>query len=170
MTILITGGTGKTGSRLARRLVDANYPVLLTSRKGVVLEPFKGIKRIYIVAPDGGRAGEVIEPMKPFIDLAVTKGVNRFVLLSATILEAGGPVMGKVHEYLLSLQVDYAILRPSWFYENLLTVHLHDIKENNTIATASVDGKLDSCLQDLVFEALIDAKSHNTDHILTACL
>ncbi len=128
----------RTGSRLARRLLDANYPVLLTSREGVVPEPFKGvtfdwydpstfgnpfaadpnIDRIYIVAPDGGRAGEVIEPMKPFIDLAITKGVNRFVLLSATTLETGGPAMGKVHEYLLSLQADYAILRPSWFYGN----------------------------------------------------
>ncbi|PBK97767.1 NAD(P)-binding protein [Armillaria gallica] len=191
MTILITGGTGKTGSRLTRRLLDANYPILLTSRKGVVPEPFKGVKfdwydpstfgnpfaadpnidRIYIVAPDGGRAGEVIEPMKPFIDLAVTKGVNRFVLLSATTLEAGSPAMGKVHEYLLSLQVDYAILRPSWFYENLLTMHLHDIKENNTIITASADGKLGFVsaddIADLTFEALTDAKSHNTDHILT---
>ncbi|KAK0201830.1 hypothetical protein DFS33DRAFT_1264295 [Desarmillaria ectypa] len=191
MTILITGGTGKTGSRLARRLLDANYSVLLTSRKGVVPEPFKGVKfdwydpstfknpfaadpnidRIYIVAPDGDRAGEVIEPMKPFIDLAVTEGVNRFVLLSATTLKAGGPAMGKVHEYLLSLQVDYAVLRPSWFYENLLTMHFHDIKENNTIITASADGRLGFVsaddIADLAFEALTDAKSHNTDHILT---
>ncbi|KAK0464463.1 uncharacterized protein EV420DRAFT_1618316 [Desarmillaria tabescens] len=173
VTILITGGTGKTGSRLARRLLDANYSVLLTSRKGVVPKPFKGIKfdwydpstfhnpfaadsnidRIYIVAPDGDRAGEVIRPMKPFIDLAVSKGVNQFVLLSATTFEAEGPAMGKVHAYLLSLGVDYAVLRPSWFYENLLTMYLHDIKENNTIITASADVKI--------------GFSHNTDHILT---
>ncbi|KAK0487380.1 hypothetical protein IW261DRAFT_1548415 [Armillaria novae-zelandiae] len=189
MTILITGGTGKTGSRLARRLLDVNYLVFLTSRKGVVPEPFKGVKfdwcdpstfenpftvdpdmdRIYIVAPDGGCAGEVIEPMKPFIDLVVTKGRI-----------AGGPSIGMVHEYLLSLQVDYAILRPSWFYgncspclgtSNLLTMHLHDIKESNTIVTVSADGMLGFVsaddIADLAFEALTNAKSHNTDHILT---
>lgn len=50
-------------------------------------------------------------------------------------------------------------------------MHLHDIKENNTIITASADGKLGFVsaddIADLTFEALTDAKSHNTDHILT---
>ncbi|KAK0244292.1 hypothetical protein EDD85DRAFT_945603 [Armillaria nabsnona] len=182
MTILITGGTGKTGSRPARHLLDANCPVLFTSRKGVVPEPFKGLKfdwydpstfgnpfatdpnidRIYIVAPDGGRAGG-------------NKGGESVRLLSATTLEAGGPAMGKVHEYLLSLQVDYAILRPSWFYGNsspyLRTPVEVLLPENNTIITASADGKLGFVsaddTADLAFEALTDAKSHNTDHILT---
>lgn len=134
MTILLTAGTGKTAIRIARLLKDANQPVLLTSRKGVVPEPFKGVKfdwldpstfenvftadpnidRIYLVSPAGSI--DPLPPMKPFLDLAVKKGVNRFVLLSASALEAGHPAMGKVHEYLLSLKVDYAVIRPSWFF------------------------------------------------------
>ncbi|KAK0200824.1 hypothetical protein DFS33DRAFT_1355252 [Desarmillaria ectypa] len=189
MTILLTGGTGKTATRIARLLKDAHQPVFLTSRKGVVPEPFKGIKfdwhdpstfenaftadpnidRIYLVVPAG--TTEVLPPMKPFIDLAVQKGVKRFVLLSASTVESGGPTMGKVHEYLLSLKVDYAVIRPSWFFENFLTLHLQSIKEQNTIVSASADGKIGFIsaddIADLAVSALTDEKSHNTDHILT---
>ena len=120
MTILLTGGTGKTATRIARLLKDANQRVLLTSRKGVVPEPFRGVKfdwhdpstfenvftadpnieRIYLVAP--GATSEVFPLMKPFIDLAVQKGVaiytevaNRTVTvpISAELAaQASGPV------------------------------------------------------------------------------
>lgn len=44
MAILITGGTGKTGLKLAHLLNKANHPTLLTSRKGQVPHPFNGVK------------------------------------------------------------------------------------------------------------------------------
>ncbi|PBK84982.1 NAD(P)-binding protein [Armillaria gallica] len=190
MTILLTGGTGKTAMRIARLLKEANQPVLLTSRKGVVPEPFKGVKfdwydpstfenaltaepdidRIYLVAPTA--TSEVFPPMKPFIDLAVQKGVKRFVLLTGTTMTDGYPLMGlKVHEYLLSLNVDYAVIRPPWFFENFLTWHLRSIKEKNTIISASADGKVGFIsaddIADLAVSALTDERSHNTDHIIT---
>ncbi|KAK0457596.1 uncharacterized protein EV420DRAFT_1629870 [Desarmillaria tabescens] len=188
MTILLTGGTGKTGSRIARLLQDANQPVLLTSRKGIVPAPFKGVKfdwydpstfegvfaadpnidRIYLISPAASL--DVFTPMKPFIDLAVQKGVKRFVLLSASTIEAGYLGMGKVHEYLISLKVDYAVIRPSWFYENFLTLHIGSIKGQNTIVSACGDGKIGFIsaddIADLAVSALTDKKSHNTDHVL----
>jgi len=39
--------------------------------------------------------------VKAFIDLAVTKGVKRFVVLGASAIPKGGSVAGKVHECLL---------------------------------------------------------------------
>ncbi|KAK0429584.1 hypothetical protein EV421DRAFT_1948174 [Armillaria borealis] len=190
MTILLTGGTGKTATRISRLLKDGNQPVLLTSRKGVVPEPFRGVKfdwhdpstfenvfttdpnidRIYLVAP--GATSEVFPPMKLFIDLAVQKGVKRFVLLTASTMSNSYPLMGpKVHEYLLSLKADYAVLRPSWFFEIFLTVHLRTIKEKYTIISASADGKIGFTsaddIADLAVSALTDEKSHVTDHIIT---
>ncbi len=44
MTILLTSGTGKTATAIAHLLKDANEPVLFASRKGVVLEAFKGVR------------------------------------------------------------------------------------------------------------------------------
>ncbi|KAK0189538.1 hypothetical protein F5146DRAFT_1138937 [Armillaria mellea] len=179
----------ETATRIARLLQDANQPVLLTSRKGVVPEPFKGVKfdwldpstfesvftadpnidRVYLVTPAGST--DPLPHVKPFIDLAVQKGVKRFVLLSASALEPGQPPMGKVHEYLLLLKVDYAVIRPSWFFENFSTLHLPSIKGQNTIFTASADGKIGFIsaddIADLAVSTLTDEKSHNTDHILT---
>ena len=56
-------------------------------------------------------------PMQTFVDLAVEKGVKRFVLLSASLLDVGdGPMMSKVSGYLSFLPgVEWAVLRPSWF-------------------------------------------------------
>ncbi|KAK0457557.1 uncharacterized protein EV420DRAFT_1549020 [Desarmillaria tabescens] len=188
MTILLTGGTGQTGNRIARLLHDANHRVLVTSRKGVAPAPFKGVKfdwydpstfegvfatdpsidRVYLVSPPG--IVDVFSSMKPFIDLAVQKGVKRFVLLGVSMVESGQQAWGKVHEYLSSLKVDYAVIRPSWFFENFLTVHLGTIKELNTIMSASGDGKIGFIsaddIADLAVSALTDEKSHNTDHIL----
>lgn len=132
MTILLTGGTGKTGIRVARLLQKADQPVLITSRSGTAPAPFKGvhfdwfdpathenpfnvasdIDRIYLIGPS---VLDMLTLMKPFIDLAVSKGVKRFVLLGASILEQGGPSMGEVHAYLVKLGVDYCVVRPSWF-------------------------------------------------------
>ena len=133
MTILITGGTGKTGLKLAHLLNKAGHTILLTSRKGQVPHPFKGVKfdwldpstftnpfnadraidRVYVVGPVG--VFDTLPHVKPFIDLAVTKGVKRFVVLSASAIPKGGPVAGKVHEYLEKIGVDYAVLRPTLF-------------------------------------------------------
>jgi uncharacterized protein YbjT (DUF2867 family) len=133
MTILLTGGTGKSATPLAKLLLEANQPVLLATRSGNVLAPFKGVQfdwfdtstyknpfeadsnidRIYLIPP---AVFDMFPPMKAFIDFAITKGVKRFVLMGSALLEAGDPLMGKVHEYLASLSVDYCVLRPSWFF------------------------------------------------------
>jgi len=132
MTILIIGATGKTGKPLAKLLHDANYPILLTSRSGVVDKPYRGVKfdwhdktthenpfnadqnidRVYLV---GAQSMDMKSFMNPFIDLAVSKGVRRFVLMSATTTPKGSPAMGEVHQYLEQRGVDYCVLRPTWF-------------------------------------------------------
>jgi festuclavine dehydrogenase len=51
-----------------------------------------------------------------FIDVARSNGVRRFVLLSASNIEKGGPEMGKAHEFLAGLrEIEYVVLRPTWF-------------------------------------------------------
>lgn len=137
MSILLTGGTGKTAIRLARLLQAANKRTILASRKGDAPAPFTAVKfdwhdpatfenpfavdpkieSVYLISPAG--AADVFAPMKPFIDLAVQKGVKRFVLLSASSIEPGGQATGKVHEYLVKLGVDYFVIRPTWFMGTL---------------------------------------------------
>ena len=137
MTILVTGGTGKTGLLLSRLLKEANHSVLITSRSGTAPSPYKAVKfdwfdsetfenpfkadssidRVYLIAP---AVVDQLTIVKPFIDLAISKGVKRFVLLSASQVDIGSPPMGKIHEYLLDVKVDYAVLRPTWFMRTYL--------------------------------------------------
>lgn len=129
---MITGGTGRTGLKLAKLLHESGNSVLLASRSGVAREPFPVVKfdwldpstfespftvdskidRVYIMFPNIYNA---LDAVGPFIDLAVSKGVKRFVLLGASGAEKGEGVHGKVHEYLEKIGVEYTALRPTWF-------------------------------------------------------
>jgi len=133
-TILLTGGTGKISSRIAPLLSSNGNHVLVASRSGksaslpkttgvkfdwldstTYSTPFSHsqIKAIFLIAPP---IMDFLPPMKSFIDLAVGKGVRRFVLLSASLLDAGdGPMMRQVSECLSSIRVEWTVLRPTWF-------------------------------------------------------
>lgn len=191
MTILITGGTGNTGLRLAQRLHDANHSVLITTRSKPVPEPFKGVQfdwvdasthenpfradpnidRIYVVVPG---VHDMLGAVKPFIELALAKGVKRIVLITSTQTgtPTGIPAMGEVQKYITELGVDYCVLRPTWFMDNFANwpSFVNGIRDQNVIKSVAGDGRaafvaIDDIV-DAAFDALVDEKSHNTHHIL----
>jgi len=188
--ILLTGGTGRTASFLVPLLERANHRVLLTSRHGTVdpsssqpvrfdwtdvttfENPFivagqDHIDRVYIALPP---TLGLLSNVKAFIDLAIVKGVKRFVLLSATVCERGESDMGGVHEYLVQVGVDYCVLRPTWFMENLTGEQLEALRDDSALYSAAENGKIPwiaaEDIADAACSALLDEKSHNTDHIL----
>lgn len=138
MTILVLGGRGKTAGHLSELLNNANIPFLLgtssTSHKSPYTlthfdwldettyeNPFlqassaslKAISAVYLVAPP---VDDMAPPMIKFIDLCRSKGVKRFVLLSASNINKGDHSMGQAHAYLDSCQdIEYVSLRPTWF-------------------------------------------------------
>ncbi|KAF8646466.1 hypothetical protein AX16_007203 [Volvariella volvacea WC 439] len=184
-TILVTGGTGKTGSVLAQKLQAAGYSTLVTTRNpSKVAPPLKGVKfdwldkstydnpwnvdpnidRVYLVLPE---IPNDFDYVKPFIDLAVAKGVKRFVLLSATVFEKGKPGSGITHEYLENLGVEFHALRPTWFFENFTTIFLGPIKAKNEFPTTTKQGKVPFIsvddITEVAKESLIADKAPNTD-------
>ncbi|TFK41647.1 hypothetical protein BDQ12DRAFT_663693 [Crucibulum laeve] len=174
MTILITGGTGKTGLKVARILHNASHSVLLTSRSGKAPEPFKAvplewtdpstfenpfkvdssIDRIYLVGPE---IIDMLPLVKPFIDLAVSKGVKHFVFMSAAQYVKGGPTMGKVHEYLANVGVSYFVVRPTWFIDNFSQAFLGTIKDEDALYSITEDGKIRFVSTDDIAEVIADA-------------
>lgn len=132
MTTLLLCGTGSTGQAIAKLLHAANRPLVITSRTGKGPEPYRtatfewenpatfanawevdaNIDRVYIVSPT---IYDMMPYAKPFIDLAIAKGVKRFVLLSESELAPGDLYTGKIHQYLLDVGVDHFVLRPTWF-------------------------------------------------------
>lgn len=186
-TSLIIGGTGKVGAPLVRRLVEEKCSVRSASRSGVGIagaenimfdwyDPqtyagaLAGVDRTFMVAPIG--ASDPIDVMKPFIEQAIDTGVKRFVLLSSSLIDEGGPAMGAVHALLSQVALEWAVLRPSWFMQNFTTEgHVASIKFENTIYSATDDGVVPFISVDDIAEAalrtLTDEKPVNDDLILT---
>jgi uncharacterized protein YbjT (DUF2867 family) len=140
MAILITGGGSHVGTRLAHLLKDAGREVIIASRSGnrvpegfqstkldwydpaTFETPFQGrtIEIVYLLPPPADL--ESAKAVNPFIDIAVEKGVKKFLLLSATLVERTGSNIGLdvVHRYLHDKGLDYVALRPTSFTGELL--------------------------------------------------
>lgn len=177
--ILVLGGTGTVGSRLAQQLTHEGFPVLVASRSGAPKKspsspppfgevskhkhvPFdwgdpntweqafteanNGIRSVYLIAPPGALDADKV--MVDFVDFARDRGARRFVLQSASSIEAGGPAMGRVHAYLRELgtqgETEWGVVRPTWFQQNLAEQpnHANSIRDESKIYSAASDGKI----------------------------
>lgn len=153
--ILVTGGTGKTGRRVAERLRALGpAPRVATRRPARPGEvrfdwsdaatfdgAFGGICAVYLVAPAG--VADPLAAMLPGLEHAMAANVRRFVLLSASSLEEGGPMMGAVHRRLREHAPEWVVLRPTWFMQNLSEQqHLPTIRIERAIYSATGDGRV----------------------------
>jgi ergot alkaloid biosynthesis protein len=180
--ILITGGTGKTGSRLAAKLRKRGLAVRIASRTpragmtqfdwmnpATFATAVQGIQSVYLVAPG---TADPLTAMRPFVDFALVSGVQRFVLLSASSIEEGGPMLGQVHRYIKQHAPTWVVLRPTWFMQNFSELqHRATIVEEGLIFSATGDGQVPFIDADdiasVAFEALTDEDCPNGDPILT---
>ena len=132
MTILLTGGTGKTSTRIASLLHPHNIPFLLASRSAPTSAstPYqhvrfdwtdrttwanvftRPIEAVYMMEP---QVAQPWIPMISFLDFAISKAVKRFVLCAGTTAEQGKDGMGRVWDAFVERRVEFCVLRPSWF-------------------------------------------------------
>lgn len=185
--ILITGASGKTGSRIARRLVQLGYPVLTAGRGIPRIDSAEHVHfdwndrttfgpalsrtdRVYLVAPIA-----VMDPsrvMLPFLETALEAGVKRFVLLSSASVPEDGPVFGPVHQAIRQLAPEWTVLRPSYFMQNFTEgQHAGTMNREGILVTATGEGRIGFVHADDIAEvgvrALIDEQPHNTEHLIT---
>ena len=178
--VLVTGGTGKTGRRVAEQLAAAGSEVRVASRGGP--QPFDwsdpdtwdaaldGAYAVYLVPPPG--SGDVSAAMIAFAQAAVARGARRFVLLSGSPMPEGGPGVGQTHRWLRENTTDWAVLRPSWFMQNFSEgQHLATIRDEGVIHSATEDGRIPFISADDIaacaVAALTGPEPLNRDFILT---
>jgi uncharacterized protein YbjT (DUF2867 family) len=120
--ILIIGGRGKTGSRVADRLEARGLPVRLGSRatgfdwtdRGTWAAALEGAASAYITYyPDIAIKGAA-ETVGALAELAVSLGVKRLVLLSGR----GEPEAQRAEQQLIASGAEWTIARASWFNQN----------------------------------------------------
>jgi uncharacterized protein YbjT (DUF2867 family) len=128
--VLVLGGTGKTGSRVAARLADRGIPVRIGSRSGTpafdwnddatwaaVLE---GVGAAYLVYyPDLAVPGAA-ETVGALAREAVRRGVERLVLLSGR----GEDGAERGEQAVEAAGAPWTIVRASWFSQNFSEDHL----------------------------------------------
>lgn len=181
--VLVTGGTGKTGQQVASQLALRGIEARVATRDpssanqvrfdwsdatthGPALE---GVGAVYLVAPTDQT--QQLSVMHPFLKRAVMQVPGRLVLLSASSLEAGGPMMGEVHAWLRAHAPLWTVLRPSWFMQNFTTQHLHSILDEGCVYSATGDGRvpfIDAAdIAAVAVEALTSSAFPSGEHVLT---
>jgi ergot alkaloid biosynthesis protein len=152
--VLITGGKGKTGRRVASLLTATGIDVAIGTRTPdgardrrfdwadpSSASAFDRCDAVYLVAPTDRT--DHLAVMQPLLEEAMGRGVRRFVLLSSSRLVPGGPMMGEVHSWLAQSAPEWAVLRPSWFMQNFSEgAHAVTIREEGIIYTATGTGRV----------------------------
>jgi uncharacterized protein YbjT (DUF2867 family) len=117
--ILILGGTGKTGRRVARHVGAAGR--VASRATGFDLGEPAG----WAPFLDGVTAGYLVEPnlqaaarIPRFVAGAVAAGVRRLVLLSAPRAGEPGHPLHEAEQAVRTAGVGWTILRPNWFAQN----------------------------------------------------
>ena len=127
---LILGATGKTGSRVASRLVSRGLPVRTAARSGAdahfdwddaetYARTLHGVDRVYLLGPV--MRTDFADQVSVFLDQAEAAGARHVTYLSAygTGSAPPGTAMRRVELDLIGRQgLTHAILRPAWFMQN----------------------------------------------------
>lgn len=145
--ILVLGGTGKTGQRVVKRLIEQGQPVRIGSREAAL--PFdwdapetwapvvEGTRAIYIAYhPDLAVPG-ALKTVGGFVETALRAGVKRMVLLSGR----GEEEAEQVEQMLIASGADWTIVRASWFFQNFSETFLADALNSGEVALPIGDVK-----------------------------
>ncbi|MBQ2263689.1 MAG: NmrA family NAD(P)-binding protein [Loktanella sp.] len=181
--VLVIGGTGKTGRRVAARLAAEGIDARIGTRSPQepqhrrfdwadmsCAKAFDGCTAAWLVAPTDRT--DHLAVMQPMLEQAMARGVRRFVLLSSSLFEAGGPLMGEVHAWLAGHAEEWAVLRPSWFMQNFTEgAHGDTIRKEDAIYSATGSGRVGFIDADDIAAAAVAAlttdTAMNADAILT---
>lgn len=181
--ILVIGGKGKTGQRVVERLTASGAEIAVGTRTptgsrdrffnwadAASVASFEGCSAVYLVAPTDRI--DHLDVMRPILESAIERGVRRFVLLSSSLLDRGGPMMGDVHAWLADTVPEWAVLRPSWFMQNFSDgPNARTVREENAIYSATGTARVGFIdAEDIAAAAvacLTSTEPLNDDRILT---
>ncbi|UFU01939.1 NAD(P)H-binding protein [Ruania suaedae] len=147
MTTLVTAATGKVGRQVTAQLRACGVELRAGSRRGsppldwtapatwpAVLD---GVDRIFLLVPGGDDGQRSVaglgEAVVEFLDLAEHRGVRRVVLMTALGMDAAPAEVEQraVELHLQRSALDWTILRPNWFFQNLTHGPLCALAEAN---------------------------------------
>ncbi|NUK05455.1 NAD(P)H-binding protein [Streptomyces lunaelactis] len=146
-TTLVLGGTGRTGSLVARKLIERGLNARTATRHGADVRfdwddpttharALDGVDRVYLVTPV--MRVKYAGPVSDFLDLAAGAGVRHVTYLSAYGSDQAPPEVD-----IRAVELDLArrgafthsILRPAWVMQNFSDEHTPVIEGAITLPT-----------------------------------
>jgi uncharacterized protein YbjT (DUF2867 family) len=155
--VLVTGGTGKTGSALVELLRGNGVPARVASRRPAAGDPdavrfdwndpathsaaLRGVDRVFLVPPI-----DTVDPMPlvgPFLAEAEHRGVRRVALLGSAIVLPNAPSALELAAQVRA-RPGWVVLRAAGFMQNFLRPHPvgERIRRHGEIRTAAGDGRV----------------------------
>jgi uncharacterized protein YbjT (DUF2867 family) len=137
---LVTGSSGTTGGRVAKRLAERGVPTRLGSRSGspafdwadesswpAVLD---GVEAAYLVYYPDLVAPGAVDTIRRFAKVAVSSGVRRLVLLSGR----GEEEAQRAEQALIESGADWTIVRCAFFAQNFSEKGFEEFVRAGTVA------------------------------------
>jgi uncharacterized protein YbjT (DUF2867 family) len=173
-TTLVLGGTGRTGSLVARKLAERGLSPRTAARHGADL-PFDwdnaathgpalaGVDRIYLVTPI--LRVSYASLVSDFLDLAEAAAVRHVTYLSAYASDQAPPEVDirAVELDLMSRQAfTSSVVRPAWVMQNFSDGHLPVVADTITVPTANgAEAFVDAAdIAAVAVETLVDPDAH----------
>ena len=143
--ILVLGGTGKTGRRIAASLKARGIPIRIGSRSGVPSFDWnneagwdaclKGVETVYVnYSPDLAVPGAT-DSIQAFVERAKHHGVKRLVLLSGR----GEDEAQACERIVQNSGLEWTIVRASWFNQNFSEGAFIDMAHSGKITLPAGD-------------------------------
>jgi len=157
--ILVIGGTGNVGRPLVKLLQHgvASYTVIIRRGKGAFPVPpiseaktvtaslgdWESIEKalvdkdtVFLLSP---ASPDLLELHNGLIDRAKEAGVKKIVRMSVFSAKVGSGIPlcdlhAQADNYLEQSGLQYAILRPHYFFQNMESLHVQSIKDSNSFA------------------------------------
>lgn len=131
-TVLVLGGTGKTGSRVAAQLAEKGWPVRIGSRsadpsfawedQSTWKPALQGVHAVYLsYHPDLAIPGATAT-IRAFTDAAAGSGVQKIVLLSGR----GEKEAQECEQIIMNSGISWTVVRCAWFNQNFSEGYLVD--------------------------------------------
>tara|TARA_R110002051_G_scaffold92242_5_gene161960 strand:+ start:6596 stop:7438 length:843 start_codon:yes stop_codon:yes gene_type:complete len=175
--ILVIGGTGKTGRKVARKLTTLGHNVRIGSRSAspsfdwdnpeTWAEAMQGMEKIYITfQPDLAVPG-ALEAIEELTKQAIRCGIKKLVLLSGK----GEKEAELCEQVVIHSGLDYTIVRASWFNQNFSESFFLEPILEGFVALPQADVKVPYVdtddIADVVVAALLNEEHNGKTYQLT---
>lgn len=161
--ILVLGGKGKTGRKVAQQLTEMGHIVRIGSRSetpafdwekpATWTNALAGMESVYITYQPDLAVPKALESIKTFTAKAIESGIQQLVILSGR----GEKEAQLCEEVVMNTAVNWTVIRADWFYQNFSESFFLDSILAGYLALPQADTRIPFIDTDDIAEVVVKA-------------